>query len=407
MDTGNIMDNDREIITETEEFEDEESFEELLNQSEVKTAFYQPGQEVEAEVIQVAEEWIFIDTGLKSEGIIALSEFMDDEGNISVHEGDSVKAFFLSSRNNEKLFTTKLSLESTGKEFIEDAFVNGIPVQGVIEKEIKGGFEIRIAGKTRAFCPFSQLGLGQGENSDELIGSEMTFKVSEYGEKGRNIIVSHRAILEEEREKKKDELKDTLKEGMTVKGTVTNVKKFGAFIDIGGIEGLIPVSEISWGRVEDIGSILSVGQEVDVFISSLDWDTDKYSFSLKEILPDPWDDLSKRYPEGSLHMGRVVRLAKFGAFVNIEPGVDGLVHISELGKGKRLNHAREALEEGQEMEVRVNSVDVEKRRLSLSPAENEKDSEKEAFASYSRSGTGTSGSFGTLGDLLKSKLGGK
>ena len=240
------MDRDNEIITENDEME--ESFEDLLNQSDVKAIFYQPGQEVEVDIIQITDDWVFIDTGSKSEGIIALSEFMDEEGNINIKEGDTIKAFFLSSRNSEKLFTTKLTLESTGKEFLEDAFYNGIPVQGVVEKEIKGGFEVRIAGKTRAFCPFSQMGLGRIEDTGSIIGSELTFKVAEYGEKGRNIILSHRAILEEEREEKKLELKESLEVGMTVTGTVTSIKKFGAFIDVGGIEGLIPVSEISWGR---------------------------------------------------------------------------------------------------------------------------------------------------------------
>ena len=163
--------------------------------------------------------------------------------------------------------------------------------------------------------------------------------------------------------------RNILKEGMVVSGTVTSIKKFGAFIDTGGIEGLIPVSEVSWGRVEDIEKILSVGQKVDVSISTLNWDEDKFSFSLKEVLPDPWDNLSLRYPEGSLHKGTVARLTKFGAFINVEPGIDGLIHISELGKGKRINHAREVLEAGQEMEVKVNSVDEEKRRLSLASAQ--------------------------------------
>jgi len=396
------MDNENEIITENDELE--ENFEELLNQTDLKTTFYQPGQEVEVAIIQIADEWVFIDTGSKSEGIIMLNEFIDDEGNISIKEGDTIKAFFLSSRNNEKLFTTRLTLESTGKEFLEDAFHNGIPVQGIIEKEIKGGFEIRIAGKTRAFCPFSQMGLGRVQDTDSLIGTELTFKVSEYGENGRNIIVSNRAVLEEEREKKKLELKDTLKEGMTVNGTVTSIKKFGAFIDIGGIEGLIPISEISWGRVEDIETVLSVGQKVDVAISGLNWSDNKFSFSLKEILPDPWDNLSQRYAEGSVYKGKVVRLEKFGAFVNVEPGVDGLVHISELGKGKRINHAREVLENGQEIDVKVKSVDEEKRRLSLTLVQYGQDKEEDAYLNYSQGGANTSGSFGTLGDLLKAKL---
>ncbi len=399
------MDRENEIITENDE--PEESFEELLKQSEVKATFFQPGQEIEADVVQITDEWVFIDAGSKSEGIIALGEFTDEDGNINIAAGDAIKAYFLSSRNNEKLFTTKLSIESTGKEFLEDAFYNGIPVQGIVEKEIKGGFEIRIAGKTRAFCPFSQMGSKRIEDNSSIIGSELTFKVTEYGEKGRNIILSNRAILEQELEKRKLDLKESLKVGMTVTGTVTSIKKFGAFIDVDGLEGLIPVSEISWGRVDDIEGILSVGQKVDVAITSLDWDKDRYSFSLKEILPDPWDTVLKKYPEGSAHRGKVVRLEKFGAFINMEQGIDGLVHISELGKNKRIKHAREVLEAGQEIEVKINGVDKEKRRLSLVMADNAKDEEKDSYESYGRTGSTSSGSFGTLGDLLKAKLGKK
>jgi small subunit ribosomal protein S1 len=381
-----------------------ESFEELFKQSEVKAVFFQPGQEIETTIIQIADEWVFIDTGSKSEGVIALSEFKDEEGNISIKAGDTVRAYFLSSRNSERLFTTKLSLESTGKEFLEDAFHSGIPIQGVIEKEVKGGYEIRIAGKTRAFCPFSQLGLGRIEDNSSIIGTELTFRVTQYGEKGRNIVLSHRAIVEQEREKKKLELKETLKVGMTVTGTVTSIKKFGAFIEAGGIEGLIPVSELSWGRVDDIEGILSIGQNVDVIISSLDWDKNKYSFSLKEKLPDPWDIIIKKYPEGSVQKGKVAKLEKFGAFVTLEPGIDGLLHISELGKEKRLSHAREVLAAGQEIEVRINGIDKEKRRLSLGLASNEKDEEKEVFENFSNANSKAGGSFGTFGDLLKAKL---
>ncbi len=384
-----------------------ESFEELLKQSEVKATFFQPGQEIETTIIQIADEWVFIDTGSKSEGVVALSEFKDEEGNITIKAGDTVRAYFLSSHNSERLFTTRLTVESTGKEFLEEAYHNGIPIQGIIEKEVKGGYEIRIAGKTRAFCPFSQLGLGRIEDSITVIGSELTFRVTQYGEKGRNIVLSHRAIVEEEREKKKLELKESLKVGMTVTGTVTSIKKFGAFIEAEGIEGLIPLSELSWGRVDDIEGILSVGQKVDVVISSLDWEKDKFSFSLKEKLPDPWDVILNKYPEGTIHKGKAVRLEKFGAFINLEPGIDGLVHISELGKTKRINHAREALEAGQEIEVIINGVDKEKRRLSLGIIENEKNEEKETYERYNQASTGSSRSFGTFGDLLKVKPGKK
>ncbi|MBW1828811.1 MAG: 30S ribosomal protein S1 [Deltaproteobacteria bacterium] len=388
------------------ETEPEDNFEELLNQSIVDPVFFNPGEKVEAVITTVTKDGVFIDLGGKTEGYVAVNEFMDDENNITIKEGDTINAYFLSSRNNEMLFTTCLSGDTTGNEHLEDAYRNRIPLEGLVEKEIKGGFEVKIAGNIRAFCPYSQMGLHRVKNSDQYIGQNLTFKIIEYSEKGRNIIISNRTVLEEERQEQKDALMESLEEGMTVSGEITSIQKFGAFVDIGGIEGLIPISEISWGRVEDINGSLSVGQKVDVAIKKLDWGNDKFSFSLKEILPNPWDDIGLKYPEGSSHTGKVVRLAPFGAFVTLEPGIDGLVHISELGKGKRINHPREVLEENQTIEVKISRVDEEEKRLSLAMVSNEQDSEDSASYKKYMAGTSkkSSGSFSTLGDILRAKM---
>lgn len=393
-------------MNENEISNDEESFEELLKRTAVKPVRLNPGEKIKGVVVNITNEWAFIDLGGKSEGAIELSEFMDGEGNISIKTGDSIEAFFLTSRNNEMLFTTKLSGKSSDKELLEEAYHNGIPIEGTVEKEIKGGFDIKIAGNKRAFCPYSQMGLPTGEQQDDLLGQVLTFKIIEYSENGRNIIVSHRVIQEEEREKQKADLLDSLQEGMTVSGRITSIQKFGAFVDIGGIEGLIPISEISWGRIEDIGTVLSEGQTVDVMIKKLDWANEKYSFSLKEILPDPWDNVRFSYPEGSVHKGKVTRLVKFGAFITLEPGIDGLVHISELGKGKRINHPKDVLEAGMQVEVKINKVDDENRRLSLSIFSDDQVEEdsmdlQERLIKISKE---SSGSFGSLGDLFKEKL---
>lgn len=384
----------------------EENFEELLNQSVVKPVHLNPGEKVETIIIKITKEWVFIDLGGKSEGYIVIDEFIDDEGNLTIKEGDAINAFFLSFRNNEMLFTTRLTGGITGNKYLEEAYHNRIPVEGLVEQEIKGGFEVKIPGNTRAFCPYSQMGLNRVENTDQYLGQHLTFKIIEYGEKGRNIIISNRTVIEEERQKQKDDLRESLKEGMTVSGEITSIRKFGAFVDIGGIEGLIPVSEISWGRVEDIDTTLSVGQKVDVAIKKLDWENDKFSFSLKEILPDPWNDIGLKYPEGSTHKGKVARLVPFGAFVTLEPGIDGLVHISELGKHKRINHPREVLEENQTIQVKIVRADQEEKRLSLTTVSDEMDSDE--IDSYKKYITATSkrssGAFGTLGDILRAKM---
>jgi small subunit ribosomal protein S1 len=386
--------------------EGEESFEELLNQSSVQPVHFQPGEKIEAAVIKITQDWVFIDIGGKTEGTIATDEFHHDDDELALKEGSMIEAFFLSSQKGEMLFTTRIATGASKDTHLEEAYHSGIPVEGLVEKEVKGGFQVKLAGNKRAFCPYSQLGPHQIEEESPHIGNHLTFKIIEYGAKGRNIVLSHKAILEEERRMRRDALKGYLKEGMTVGGEVTSVRDFGAFVDIGGIEGLVPVSELSWGRVDDLSEIISVGQKVDVAIMKLDWDRNRFSFSLKENLPDPWGTAVQRYPEGSIHTGKVARLAPFGAFVTLEPGIDGLIHISELGRVKRIKHPHEVLQQDQSVEVKILQVDEEKRRLSLSLfSENDGGEETENYQKHLSDGDKKSGGgFGTLGDLLRGKM---
>jgi small subunit ribosomal protein S1 len=386
--------------------EPEEDFEALLNQSLSEPVRFNPGEKIEAVITQITKEWVFIDLGGKSDGYVPVTEFLNNEGHMTVQEGDKIHAYFLSSRNDAMRFTIRLGDDTGGEEHLEQAYHSGIPIEGVVEKEIKGGFQVKIAGSIHAFCPYSQMELHRVEDTGGYVGKHLVFKIVEYGKKGRNIIVSHRAILEEERQKQKDALRGSLREGMTVSGHITSIARFGAFVDIGGIEGLVPISEISWGRVEDIHTVLAVGQKVDVAIKKLDWENDKFSFSLKEILPDPWKNIGQKYPEGSLHKGKVTRLAPFGAFVTLEPGIDGLVHISELGKGQKIRHPREVLAQDQTIEVKIARVDEPGKRLSLAMISDDQNSEdidyyKEHMAA---GGKQSSRSLGTLGDIFRAKM---
>jgi small subunit ribosomal protein S1 len=306
-------------------------------------------------------------------------------------------------------FTTRLGAGPAGNARLEEAWASGIPVEGFVEKEIKGGYEVKIGGSIRAFCPFSQISLGRADDRALFVGRHLPFKVTEYGEGGRNIVLSHRAILEEERRSQRERLRESLQEGMTVKGTVTSIRDFGAFVTVDGIEGLIPVSEIGWGRVEEIGDVLAVGQEVEVVVKRLDWENDRFSFSLKETLADPWDRVAEQFPVGTYHKGVVARLAPFGAFVTLGAGVDGLIHISRLGAGKRISHPREVLKEGERVEVKIEAVDRENRRLSLSLAElgREEEEAAETLEMFRKSAAEAPKGLGTLGDLLKKKVEGK
>ncbi len=349
------------------EHNQESEFERLLEENLSEKRSLEPGQLIEAEIVSISEECIFLQLDGKSEGQLDTAEMVDSKGNITVQEGDKIKAFFLSGKNGIMQFTTRISGDKAEDTVLKSAFENGIPVEGVVEKEIKGGFEVKI-GETRTFCPFSQMGMKRVENPGDYAGKHLTFKITEYSEKGRNIVVSNRAILEEERQKKIELLKESLKEDMTITGTVKSIQSFGAFIDIGGVQALLPISEISRERVEDISKVLTPGQEIEAAILKLDWKNEKFSVSMKKLLPDPWDEAAKKYPKGSTHKGTVVRLMDFGAFVSLEPGLDGLVHISELKGDERINHPREAVKEGQTLEVEIKDLDVKKKRISLKPA---------------------------------------
>lgn len=398
------MDIDHREEMETEE----ESFADLFERSQKDAGRLEPGAKVEATVLQIAKDWVFLDTGRKGEGILDIKEVLDADGNVTVKVGDKVTAWFLSSRNNEMRFTTKVgagSGQSAGNAQLEEAFAAGIPVEGVVEKEVKGGFEVKVAG-SRAFCPFSQIALRRVEDTAALLGKHMSFKITEYSEKGRNIVLSHRALLEEEQQAQKEALKETLKVGDRVKGTVTSLRDFGAFVSIGAVEGLLPVSEVAWARVNHVSDVLSVGQEVEVVIKGIDWDKNRISFSLKDTLADPWEEAAGAFPEGSYQNGKVARLTPFGAFVTLAAGVDGLIHISKLGAGKRIQHPREVLAEGQEVEVKVESVDREAKKISLSLASVSRAQEEQTASmdAYKKTVSEAPKGMGTLGDLLKAKL---
>lgn len=379
--------------------EDEGSFAEMFEASLADVG--QPlerGKKIEATILQIGAEWSFLDVGQKGEGVLSSAELLDADGEPQFVVGDKIGAYFLSRDGGELRFTTKVGGSGSGAEQLEDAYQGGIPVDGRIEKEIKGGFEVKLSGNVRAFCPFSQTGLRQAEPAD-LIGESLSFRITQFSESGRNIVVSHRVILDEEREQLRISLRDTLKEGMVVKGTVTNIRDFGAFVDIGGIEGLLPISEISYGRVEDVNDVLSVGQELEIAIKKIDWENNKFSFSLRDTLADPWKKVGSIYKAGGKHTGKISRLAQFGAFVTLEDGIDGLLHISKLGQGQRIRHPQDVVKVGQSLQVMIEKVEPEERRISLALVGGE--AEEAGETSYSDAPETSSAGFGSLGDLLK------
>ena len=220
---------------EMDEMVEEENFAELLEGSLVKPVRFNPGQKVKAKIVKISEEWIFLDLGGKSEGYLERKELLDEEGNLSVREGDIMEAYFLSADNNELRFTTRITGGDAGRFYLEEAWRNGIPVEGLVEKEIKGGFEVKIAGGLRGFCPFSQMGLPRTGSSGEFTGGHFAFRITQFDDEGRNIVLSHRSILEEELKKQREEQKGVLQVGTRVTGTISSIRSFGAFVKIGGI----------------------------------------------------------------------------------------------------------------------------------------------------------------------------
>ena len=393
----------------------EPSFADLFQENSSKSPRrLEPGQKITATIAGIAGNSVFLDVGGKNEGILDSSELLDAEGKVSAAIGDKVEVYFLRSSGGEQLFTIKLG-GGKNTTHLEEAWRNGIPVEGTVKEEIKGGFDITLGGSVRAFCPYSQMGMHRvADAGAEYTGRRMTFLVTRFEENGRNIVVSARALIEQERELQKEALQESLVEGATVQGTISSIRDFGAFVDIGGVDGLIPISEIGWSRVEDIKEHLTLGQEVTAVIKKLDWKANRITLSLKETLPNPWDAARERFTEGSVHTGTVARLTTFGAFVTLEPGVDGLIHISKLGGGRRINHPREVLEVGQEVEVKVEGVENDTRKISLAPSdyvssESTETAEKDEYKKFVATATPKKQeeSMGSLGALLQAKLAAK
>ena len=382
------------------QFPDDDDFAALLERSLLESAPLKPGERIEATVLQIGTEWVFLDVGQKGEGVLDVKELLDADGQLPVAAGDRLAVYFLGRSADELRFTTRLGGRSgAGTAHLEEAWRSGIPVEGRIEKEVKGGYELKLPGGVRAFCPFSQLGRGRQDANESLIGQTVPVRITQFVEQGRNIVVSRRELIEEERRQQRAALRETLHEGAIVRGRVTALRDFGAFVDIGGVEGLLPIAEIAWGRIGSVEEVLQVGQELELAVKSCDWDKERFSFSLRETLADPWQQkVGSLYREGSTLTGTVVRLAPFGAFVSLDEGIDGLLPIGRLGGGRRLKHPQEVLQVGQQLLVVIESIDRAQRRIALAPAG--EGSRDDGPTSY----TAPAASMGTFGDLLKAKL---
>jgi small subunit ribosomal protein S1 len=346
------------------EQEAEEDFATLLEASLQPPKRFVRGEQVRGRVVEMNQEWIFLDLGAKGEGVIAATELSSAPKPRTVSIGEWLEAYYLGEEEGELRLTTRITGAEVSKALLEDAYHGKIPVEGAVAKEIKGGYEV-LVGSARCFCPYSQMGLAR-QDAASYIGQSLSFLIAEFKEGGRSIVLSRRQLLEAERRKRLEELQATLQVGARVEGAVRAVEAFGAFVDLGGIDGLVPLAELSWGRVKDAGELISVGQSLEVQVIELDWDRKRITLSLKRLTPNPWSRIHDLLQEGQVVAGRVVSLAQYGAFVEVLPGIDGLLHVSRLGLGKRINHPREVLQEGDTVQVRIESIDDANQRLALS-----------------------------------------
>ncbi|HEY4575349.1 MAG TPA: S1 RNA-binding domain-containing protein, partial [Thermoanaerobaculia bacterium] len=323
-------------------------------------------QKVSGKILSIGEEWVFVDLGGKAEGRIAAAELKDAEGNLTVKEGDSIDATVTGTdpESGALLLQRRAGGKGKGKKpadvvpEIRQAAEHGLPLEGLVTGLNKGGAEVQVYGM-RAFCPLSQLDLRYVENPQQFVGQKLMFKVNRLeegnrGGRGPNIVLSRRQLLEEEQQTRASETREKLQVGAVLHGRVTSLTNYGAFIDLGGIEGMLHVSEIGHTRTTHPQDVFQVGDEVEVQVIKIEQGKDekrpeRISLSRRALQTDPWNEAASRFTEGMEVPGRVMRTETFGAFVELAPGLEGLVHISEMGAGRRLNHSREAVQPGQEV----------------------------------------------------------
>lgn len=346
------------------ETDDTEDFATLFEASQTASRGSAADQnKIVADIVSIGDEWLFLDIGGKTEGIISRDEFVNDQGALTVTKGDTITAYIIKKSDGEVLLSRKMTMAASS-EAAREAFHRGIPVEGLVMEERKGGFSVKLFGNL-AFCPYSQIDLSSARPAQDYIGQKFSFRITEYSDRGKNIVLSRRRVLEEERLERIQELQGILKVDDVLTGTVKRIESFGAFVDIGGIEGLVPISEISWARVGDISEFLVVGLQIPVKIISLDWDRNRISLSVKQATQDPWTTVESKYSVGSNVHGIVQRLTAFGVFLELEPGIEGLIHISNLGKGRRINHPREVVSPGMALDARIISIDPFAKRIGL------------------------------------------
>jgi len=339
-----------------------ESFAELF---EKVATHIKEGEVVRGIVLSIDDDHVQIDVGFKSEGLVPSWEFMDDDGTLLIKPGDQVDVLIEEAEDQGGRIV--LSKEKADRlmvwEEISRAYKADQAVEGTVVSRVKGGLAVDIG--VKAFLPGSQVDLRPVRNLEHVVGQKLKFKIIKFNKRRGNIVLSRRALLETERQRLRAETLETLSPGQIVDGVIKNLTDYGAFIDLGGIDGLLHVTDMSWGRVNHPSDLFQVGDEIKVKVLKFDPESERVSLGLKQIQPDPWVDTSLRYPIGKRIQGKVVSLAEYGAFIELEPGIEGLIHVSEMSWTKRVKHPSKVLSVGDDVESVVLDVDERERKLSL------------------------------------------
>ncbi|MCG6969494.1 MAG: 30S ribosomal protein S1 [Gammaproteobacteria bacterium] len=336
-------------------------FEESLNKTEMA-----PGTIVMGTVEDVTSDFVIVNAGLKSEGVIPASEFYNEEGVVDVHVGDEVEVTleYVENGFGETLLSREKALRARSWRELEKAHEAGENVVGIISGKVKGGFTVEI-NDVRAFLPGSLVDVRPVRDMSYLEGKQLEFKVIKLDQKRNNVVVSRRAVVEAESSGEREELIENLQEGQVIKGIVKNLTDYGAFIDLGGIDGLLHITDMSWKRIKHPSEIVNVGDEISVKVLKFDKDKTRVSLGLKQMGEDPWEDITRRYPVGTRLFGKVTNLTDYGCFVEIEEGVEGLVHVSEMDWTNKNVSPGKIVQMGDDVEVVVLDIDAERRRISL------------------------------------------
>jgi small subunit ribosomal protein S1 len=375
-----------------------DSFAELFEES-LKTVDMKPGSIVTGVIIDIDNEWVTVHAGLKSEGVIAREEFIDSNGECSLSIGDEVQVSLEAVEDGfgeTKLSREKAKRAESWKE-LEAAHEANEVVTGIINGKVKGGFTVDI-NTIRAFLPGSLVDVRPVRETTHLEGKELEFKVIKLDQKRNNVVVSRRAVMEAANSVERDALLESLQEGMSVKGIVKNLTDYGAFVDLGGVDGLLHITDMAWKRIKHPSEIVEVAQEIDVKILKFDRERNRVSLGLKQLGEDPWLEITGRYPEGSRVMAKITNLTDYGCFAELEEGVEGLVHVSEMDWTNKNVHPSKIVNLGDELEVMVLDIDEERRRISLGIKQCQQNP-WDAFASQYTKGAKISGSIKSITDF--------